>query len=54
MALGKRKRQQQEAWVATSDLPQSPRHPFYQKLNRLPADAKFDDDGEWGQSAFSH
>jgi transposase len=43
MALGKRKRQQQEAWVATCDLPQSPGHPFYQKLNRLLADAKFDD-----------
>ncbi len=43
MALGKRKRQQQEAWVATCDLPQSPGHPFYQKLNGLLAEAKFDD-----------
>jgi transposase len=42
MALGKRKRQQQEAWVATCDLPQSPGHPFYQKLNGLLAEAKFD------------
>jgi transposase len=43
MALGKRKRQQQEAWVATCDLPHSPGHPFYEKLNRLLAEAKFDD-----------
>ena len=43
MALGKRKRQQQEAWVATCDLPQSPGHPFYEKLNRVLAEAKFDD-----------
>ena len=42
MALGKRKREQQEAWVATCDLPQSPGHPFYQKLNGLLAEAKFD------------
>ena len=43
MALGKRKRQQQEAWVATCDLPQSPGHPFYEKLNGLLAQAKFDE-----------
>ena len=43
MALGKRKRQQQEAWVATCDLPQSPGHAFYEKLNRVLAEAKFDD-----------
>ncbi len=42
MALGKRRRQQQEAWVATCDLPRSPGHPFYEKLNRLLAEAKFD------------
>ena len=46
MALGKRKRQQQESWVATGDLPRSPGHPFYEKLNRLLAEAKFDDDVE--------
>ena len=34
MALGKRKHEQQEAWVATTDLPKSPGHPFYRKLNR--------------------
>ena len=42
MALGKRKREQQEAWVATSSLPRSPGHPFYQKLNGLLAEAGFD------------
>ena len=43
MALGKRKREEQESWVATSDLPTSPGHPFYQSLNELLAEAGFDD-----------
>jgi len=43
MALGKRKREEQALWVATSDLPTSPGHPFYQKLNQLLAEAGFDD-----------
>ena len=42
MALGKRKQEQQELLVATTSLPQSPGHPFYQKLNRLLVEAKFD------------
>jgi transposase len=42
MALGKRKREQQGLWVATTDLPKSPGHPFYQKLNQLLAKAHFD------------
>ena len=42
MSLGKRKHEQQEAWVATTDLPKSPGHPFYQKLNQLLAEAGFD------------
>ncbi len=42
MALGKRKREQQELWVATTDLPRSPGHPFYRKLNELLAEAGFD------------
>jgi hypothetical protein len=42
MALGRRKQEQQEAWVATTDLPQSPGHPFYRKLNGLLAEACFD------------
>jgi transposase len=44
MALGKRKREQQGLWVATTELPKSPGHPFYRKLNELLAEAKFD---EW-------
>jgi transposase len=42
MALGRRKREQQSAWVATTELPKSPGHPFYRKLNQLLAEAKFD------------
>jgi transposase len=42
MALGKRKSEQQSAWVATTDLPKSPGHPFYMKLNRVLAEAGFD------------
>ncbi len=44
MALGKRKTEQQAAWVATNELPKSPGHPFYKKLNVLLAKAGFD---EW-------
>jgi transposase len=44
MALGKRKQEQQAAWVATTELPKSPGHPFYKKLNKLLAEAGFD---EW-------
>ena len=36
MAMGKRAMQRQETlWVPTADVPQSPGHPFYQKLNEL-------------------
>jgi transposase len=42
MALGRRKPKQQQLWLATADLPQSPGHPFYQKLNELLAEAGFD------------
>jgi transposase len=42
MALGKRKSECQELWVATTDLPRSPGHPFYQQLNRLLAEDGFD------------
>jgi transposase len=42
MALGKRKDEQQELWIATTDLPKSPGHPFYEKLNRLLKEAEFD------------
>ena len=43
MALGKRKREQQEAWIATTDLPKSPGHVFYEKLNKILAKAGFDE-----------
>jgi len=43
MALGRRKRNQQDMWVATCDLPKSPGHPFYSKLNSLLDEAKFDE-----------
>ena len=42
MALGRRSREQQAAWVATSDLPKSPGHVFYRKLNSLLREADFD------------
>jgi transposase len=43
MALGHRRRERQlEAFVAASDLPQSPGHPFYTALNRLLAENDFD------------
>ncbi|MCX7700469.1 MAG: transposase [Gemmataceae bacterium] len=42
MALGKRKNEQQGLWVATTELPKSPGHPFYKKLNELLAEAGFD------------
>jgi transposase len=42
MALGRRRREQQGLWVATTDLPKSPGHPFYRKLNQLLAEADFD------------
>lgn len=42
MALGKRKSEQQGLWIATTELPKSPGHPFYQKLNDLLAEAQFD------------
>jgi transposase len=44
MALGKRKTEQQASWVSTTELPRSPGHPFYKKLNKLLAQASFD---EW-------
>lgn len=42
MALGRRKREQQDAWVATTELPKSPGHVFYARLNRLLQEAGFD------------
>jgi transposase len=42
MALGKRRDEQQEMWIATTSLPKSEGHVFYGKLNRLLAEADFD------------
>lgn len=43
MALGRRKDERQgELWVATHELPRSPGHVFYEKLNGLLAEAGFD------------
>ena len=43
MALGKRKtEQQQELFVSADQLPRSPGHVFYRKLNDLLAEAAFD------------
>lgn len=42
MALGKRKDEQQEMWVATTSLPRSQGHAFYRKLNQVLAAAEFD------------
>jgi transposase len=43
MAMGKRATErQQELWVATTDIPDAPGHPFYRKLNQLLAEHGFD------------
>jgi hypothetical protein len=42
MALGKRKDEQQEMCVASTDLLKSPGHVFYRKLNQVLAKAEFD------------
>jgi transposase len=42
MALGKRKNEQQGLWIATTELPKSPGHAFFQKLNDVLAEAQFD------------
>jgi transposase len=43
MAMGKkRKRPQDTMWVATRDLPKSPGHPFYKRLNQVLAANSFD------------
>jgi transposase len=35
MAMGTRKRKQSRLWIASSDLPKSPAHPFYSRLNEI-------------------
>lgn len=44
MAMGKRQRQRQpKFWIAATDVPQGPGHPFYGKLNELLAQRGVDD-----------
>ena len=53
MALGKRQSNRQpQMWVATTDLPVAPSHPFDARLNRLFADQKFDDVAEAACASF--
>ena len=42
MAMGKRKSEQTPMWVPTTELPVSPGHPFYAKLNAILDEASFD------------
>ena len=43
MAMGQRKRERQETfWVPTSELPQTPGHPFYERLNEILDGQRFD------------
>lgn len=42
MALGKRRAKQSTMWVASTILPKSPGHRFYEKLNELLLEASFD------------
>jgi transposase len=43
MGMGKRTRHRDATmWVATSDLPTAPSHPFYRRLNRLSQEHNFD------------
>jgi transposase len=42
MSMGKRKKLQEGLWVTTSELPRSPGHPFYARLNRALEAAGFD------------
>jgi len=42
MAMGTRKTEQRPLWIASSDLPTSPAHPFYTRLNAVLDAAGFD------------
>src|SRR5215471_13764435 len=42
MAMGKRTSEQTPLWVASTDLPVSPGHPFYARLNAILDEAGFD------------
>jgi len=42
MANRKHRRRQTAMWIATSDLPTTAAHPFYDRLNRILDEAGFD------------
>jgi len=42
MAMGTREGEQSPLWIATTDLPTGPGHPFYTRLNAVLEDAGFD------------
>src|SRR6059036_3630070 len=42
MAMGKRTSEQAPMWVAATELPVSPSHPFYARLNTILEEAGFD------------
>jgi len=42
MAMGKRESEQAPIWISTTDLPVSPGHPFYARLNAILDEAGFD------------
>jgi transposase len=42
MAMGKRKSEQAPLWIPTTELPVSPGHPFYRRLNEILDTAGFD------------
>jgi transposase len=42
MAMGKRKSEQAPLWIPTTELPMSPGHPFYRRLNEILDAAGFD------------
>jgi transposase len=42
MALGRRGGVEEGLWVVTTELPRSPGHPFYERVNRVLAEAGFD------------
>ena len=49
MTMGRRQEQRQaDLWIATTDLPRSPGHVFYDKLNRLLAEAGFEIEAQYG------
>lgn len=55
MAMGKRRSQvQRELWIAATDVPHGPGHPFYKKLNGLLCQRGFDEFAEGLCGGFYH